>query len=97
MGQTVTFGNFKDRNIKDLVEPSELWFLKDIKTNKYYSLISTEPNEFGEKHVKQMLNGREFMGFPIYSDKNKNVKLKRKFKIVSVFDYIKDIKKTKQN
>ena len=32
MGQTVTFGNFKDRDIKDLVEPSELWFLKDIKT-----------------------------------------------------------------
>jgi hypothetical protein len=40
-----------------------------------------------------MLNGTNFMGYPIYSDKNKDVKLKRKFKIVSVFDYIKDIKK----
>ena len=91
--KTVTFGNFKERDIKDLVEPKEIWFLKDVETNKYYSLLSTVPNEFEERHVNHMLNGKEFMGFPIYSDKNKDVKLKRKFKIVSVFDYIKDIKK----
>ena len=93
MDKIVTFGNFKERDIKDLVEPKEIWFLKDVETNKYYSLLSTVPNEFEKRHVKNMLNGREFMGFPIYSDKNKDVKLKRKFKIVSVFDYIKDIKK----
>jgi len=97
MDKIVTFGNFKERDIKDLVEPKEIWFLKDVETNKYYSLLSTVPNEFEERHVKHMLNGggngKGFMGFPIHSDKNKDVKLKRKFKIVSVFDYIKDIKK----
>ena len=95
--KTVTFGNFKERDIKDLVEPKEIWFLKDVETNKYYSLLSTVPNEFEQRHVNHMLNGKEFMGFPIYSDKNKDVKLKRKFKIVSVFDYIKDIQKESEN
>ena len=84
--KTVTFGDFTEKDVKDSVEPKEIWFLKDVETNKYYSLLSTVPNEFEKRHVKHMLNDREFMCFPIYSDKNKDVKLKRKFKIVSVFD-----------
>jgi hypothetical protein len=91
--KTVTFGNFEEKDVKDLVDAKEVFFLKDVKTNKYYSLLSTVPNEFEKRHVNNMLNGTNFMGYPIYSDKNKDVKLKRKFKIVSVFDYIKDIKK----
>ena len=33
--KTVTFGNFTEKDVKDLVEPKEIWFLKDVETNKY--------------------------------------------------------------
>ena len=103
MKKTITLGNWKVKDTKEsLVEAKEVWFFKDLKTNKYYSLLGMDPNDFNKKDINHVLSshyGKSFCGYPL-SDNNlmcskdqKKIKFKRQFKIVSIFDYIKDIKK----
>ena len=103
MEKTITLGNWKAKDTKQsLTEAKEVWFLKDIKTNKYYSLFGMEPNDFNKKDVNHVLSsyyGKSFCGYPLANNNlmdskdQKEIKFKRRFKIVSIFDYIKDIKK----
>ena len=105
MTKTITLGNWKAKDTKQsLTEAKEVWFLKDIKTNKYYSLFGMEPNTFNKKDINHVLNsycGKSFLGYPIANKKSifgvglkeKEINFKKQFKIVSIFDYIKDIKK----
>jgi len=108
MDKTITLGNWKAKDTKEsLVEAREVWFFKDLKTNKYYSLLGIDPNDFNKKDINHVLNsyyGKSFCGYPLvdenlidnnsdYSNDQKKIKFKRQFKIVSIFDYIKDIKK----
>ena len=103
MTKTITLGNWKVKDTKEsLVEAKEVWFFKDLKTNKYYSLLGMDPNDFNKKDINHVLSshyGKSFCGYPL-ADNNlmcskdqKKIKFKRQFKIVSIFDYIKDIKK----
>ena len=108
MTKTITLGNWKVKDTKEsLVEAKEVWFFKDLKTNKYYSLLGMDPNDFNKKDINHVLSshyGKSFCGYPLadenlidnnsdYSNDQKKIKFKRQFKIVSIFDYIKDIKK----
>ena len=106
MNKTMTLGDWKAKDTKtSLVEAKEVWFFKDIKTNKYYSLFGMEPNDFNKKDVNHVLSsyyGKSFMGYPLANNNlhdvrdkkdQKKIKFKRQFKIVSIFDYIKDIKR----
>ena len=109
MEKTITLGNWKAKDTKQsLTEAKEVWFLKDIKTNKYYSLFGMEPNTFNKKDINHVLNsycGKSFLGYPIANKKSifgvglkeKEINFKKQFKIVSIFDYIKDIKKEVNN
>ena len=108
--KTITLCNWKAKNTKrDLYNATEWWFLKDIKTNKYWGVIM-EPSHLDKKQIDHSFSGRwgsNFCGHPIFyedfkdngsifSDAQKKLKFKRKFKLVSIPEYIKDVNKHKE-
>ena len=112
MNKTIILGNWKAKDTKEyLSNPQEVWFLKDLKTNKYYSLFGIDPNSFDKKMVKNteyIYMGKDFLGYPMFdenfkpnnsefSDEQKKIKFKRRFKFVSIFDYVKHLKKMRKN
>tara|TARA_Y100001972_G_scaffold2588_1_gene2938 strand:+ start:1353 stop:1691 length:339 start_codon:yes stop_codon:yes gene_type:complete len=102
----ITIGNWRQKKEKEsLVDKEELWFLKDLKTKKYYSLLGMEPNQFRKKDLERanyFCYGNNFLGYPIVDENLKSnnsdfknqqkIKFRRKFQFVSIFDYVKELK-----
>ena len=70
--KTIILGNWKSKDTKEyLSNPKEIWFLKDLKTNKYYSLFGMEPDNFDKEMVKRteyIYMGKKFLGKPLFDE-----------------------------
>ena len=98
--KTITLCDWKAKHSKtSLFKAEELFFLKDIRTGKYWGMFFN-PNYFNMKEAKHIgfINSRFGTHSVLENDyfdkeKNKSNKFKRKFKIVSIKDYAKELNK----
>ena len=98
--KTITLCDWKAKQSKtSLFKVDVLFFLKDIRTGKYWGMI-LNPNYFNMKQAKSIgfINSKFDCHSVLENDyidkeKNKSNKFKRKFKIVSIKDYAKELNK----
>jgi hypothetical protein len=97
--KTITLCDWKAKDSKtSLFKAEELFFLKDIRTGKYWGMFFS-PADFTMKEAKKFDFTSNFDCHPVLEndyvdkEKNKSNKFKRKFKIVSIKEYAKDYAK----